>query len=297
MEIIGEKTELDKTLIEEINDPLVHLIRNSVDHGIESPDEREKAGKNPKGKITLTAEHEGNHIIISIIDDGKGIDPDAITKKAISKGIISKEKSEELTKQEIFNLIFAPGFSTAEKVTNVSGRGVGMDVVKTNVTRLRGIIDIDSEIGKGTKIDIKLPLTLAIIQGLLVKIIGETIILPLSSVIEVVKVAKEDIYMVNKTECIKLRERVLPLINIDNLLYHSDTLQKANEKEFVVVIGLAEKRYGIKVDDLIGQKEIVIKSLGKYLGNIEGIAGSTIMGDGTVVMIADVAEIINKLLE
>ncbi len=209
--INGEKTELDKTLIEEINDPLVHLIRNSVDHGIESPEKRIEAGKNPKGTITLSAEHEGNHIIISIIDDGKGIDPEVIVNKAISKGIITKEKSEELSKQEIFNLIFAPGFSTAEKVTNVSGRGVGMDVVKTNVSRLRGIIDVDSEVGKGTRIDIKLPLTLAIIQGLLVKVIGETIILPLSSVVEVVKVPKKEIYKVNKTECIKLRERVLPL--------------------------------------------------------------------------------------
>lgn len=294
--INGEKTELDKTLIEEINDPLVHLIRNSVDHGVESPEKRIEAGKDPKGTITLSAEHEGNHIIISIIDDGKGIDPEVIINKAISKGIISKEKSEELSKQEIFGLIFAPGFSTAEKVTNVSGRGVGMDVVKTNVSRLRGIIDIDSEVGKGTRIDIKLPLTLAIIQGLLVKVIGETIILPLSSVVEVVKVPKSEIYKVNKTECIKLRERVLPLISIDNLLYHSDTLKKKTETQFVVVIGLAEKRYGIKVDDLVGQKEIVIKSLGKYLGNIEGIAGSTIMGDGAVVMIADIAEIINKLV-
>lgn len=294
--INGEKTELDKTLIEEINDPLVHLIRNSVDHGIESPSERKKAGKNPTGTITLSAEHEGNHIIISIIDDGKGINPEVIVGKAISKGIITKEKAEELSKQEIYNLIFAPGFSTAEKVTNVSGRGVGMDVVKTNVTRLRGIIEIDSEVGKGTKINIKLPLTLAIIQGLLVKVVGETIVLPLSSVIEVVKVSKSDIYYVNKTECIKIRDRILPLINVDNLLYHTDTYQKQTEKQFIVVIGLAEKRYGIKVDDLVGQKEIVIKSLGKYLGNIDGIAGSTIMGDGTVVMIADIAEIINKLI-
>jgi len=296
LDIKGEKTELDKTLIEEINDPLVHLIRNSVDHGIESPETRKESGKDPKGTITLSAEHEGNHIIISIIDDGKGIDPDVIVEKAISKGIINRDKAEELSKQEIFNLIFAPGFSTAEKVTNVSGRGVGMDVVKTNVSRLRGIIDIDSEVGKGTRIDIKLPLTLAIIQGLLVKVIGETIILPLSSVVEVVKVPKSEIYSVNKTECIKLRNRVLPLINIDNLLYHSDTFQKNTDNQFVVVIGLAEKRYGIKVDDLVGQKEIVIKSLGKYLGNIEGIAGSTIMGDGTVVMIADIAEIINKII-
>lgn len=294
--IKGEKTELDKTLIEEINDPLVHLIRNSVDHGVESPEEREIAGKSRKGTITLSAEHEGNHIIISILDDGKGINPDIIKEKAVSKGIITREKADELTKQEVFNLIFAPGFSTAERVTNVSGRGVGMDVVKTNVSRLRGIIDIDSEVGKGTKIDIKLPLTLAIIQGLLVKVSGETIILPLSSVIEVVKFPKKDIYEVNKTECIKLRERVLPLVNIDNFLFHSDRLKTEHEEQFIVVVGLAEKRYGIKVDDLIGQKEIVIKSLGKYLGNIDGVAGSTIMGDGSVVMIADVSEIINKLI-
>jgi two-component system chemotaxis sensor kinase CheA len=295
LEIKGEKTELDKTLIEEINDPLVHLIRNSVDHGIETPEERKRIGKDPTGTITLSAEHEGNHIIISIIDDGKGINPEVIIAKAISKGIISKDKADELSKQEIFNLIFAPGFSTAEKVTNVSGRGVGMDVVKTNVARLRGIIEIDSEVGKGTKINIKLPLTLAIIQGLLVKVTGQTIILPLSSVIEVVKVPREEIYMVNRTECIKLRERILPLINIDHLLYHSNNFNEDKEKQFVVVIGLAEKRYGIKVDDLVGQKEIVIKSLGKYLGNIDGVAGSTIMGDGTVVMIADIAEIIHKI--
>ncbi len=293
--INGEKTELDKTLIEEINDPLVHLIRNSVDHGIESPAVRKAAGKPEKGKITLSAEHEGNHIKILIEDDGNGINPDVIIRKAISKGILTKEKSEELSKQEVFNLIFAPGFSTAEKVTNVSGRGVGMDVVKTNVSRLRGIIDIESEVGKGTRIFIKLPLTLAIIQGLLVKVIGETIVLPLNSVVEIVRVPKKEIYWVNKTECIKLRDRVLPLINIDEILFHTDTKLEEIEYHFVVVIGLAEKRYGIKVDGLIGQKEIVIKSLGKYLGTIEGIAGATIMGDGKVVMIADIAEIINKI--
>ncbi|MBI1932582.1 MAG: chemotaxis protein CheA [Ignavibacteriales bacterium] len=293
--ISGEKTELDKTLIEEINDPLVHIIRNSVDHGIETPEVRKALGKPEKGTISLSAEHEGNHIIILIEDDGKGIDPKVIVEKAISKGILTKEKANDISKQEIYNLIFAPGFSTAEKVTNVSGRGVGMDVVKTNVSRLRGIIDIESEVNKGTRILIKLPLTLAIIQGLLVKVIGETIVLPLNSVIEVVKINKHEIYTINQTECIKLRDRVLPLINIDQILYHSDTMQNTSDNQFIVVIGLAEKRYGIKVDSLIGQKEIVIKSLGKYLGNIEGIAGSTIMGDGKVVMIADIAEIINKL--
>jgi two-component system chemotaxis sensor kinase CheA len=293
--IEGEKTELDKTLIEEINDPLVHLIRNSMDHGVESPEEREKAGKDPKGTIKLSAEHEGNHIIITISDDGGGIDPKKIVAKSIEKGIITKEKASELTDKEALNLIFAPGFSTAEKVTNISGRGVGMDVVKTNVTKLRGIIDIESEVGKGTSIIIKLPLTLAIIQGLLVELVGETIVVPLNSVIEVITVTEEDIYPVNKTECIRLRDRVIPLVNIEQLLYHTDTLPVKKESQYIVIIGLAEKRYGIRVDRLIGQKEIVIKSLGKYLGNIEGIAGSTIMGDGKVVMIADISELINKI--
>jgi len=298
--IRGEDTELDKTLIEEINDPLVHLIRNSVDHGIENPETREELGKNRKGAIILSAEHEGNDIIITIEDDGKGIDPEVIKKKAAEKGIISAEKAKELSKQETFNLIFAPGFSTAEKVTNVSGRGVGMDVVKTNVTKLHGIINVVSAVGEGTKIIIKLPLTLAIIQGLLVEIAGETIVIPLSSVIEVIRVSKKEIYMVNQTECIKVRDSVLPLCDIDTLLYRVDSSLKNNNWQHVVVVvvvGIAEKRVGIKVDNLIGQKEIVIKSLGKYLGNLEGIAGSTIMGDGKVVMIVDIAELVNKLME
>ncbi len=293
--IRGEDTELDKTLIEEINDPLVHLIRNSLDHGIESPKKRKEIGKDPIGTVILSAEQEGNQIIITIEDDGKGIDPDFIKEKAVSKGIISKEKAKELTRQESYNLIFAPGFSTAEVVTNVSGRGVGMDVVKTNVTKLRGIINIESVVGKGTKIIVKLPLTLAIIPGMVVKINSETVVIPLNSVIEVLRVHVEEIYTINQHEAIRRRENVIPLVAIDSLLY-SDC-KSDNEKiwQYIVVVGLAEKIFGIKVDELSGQKEVVIKSLGSYLGNITGIAGSTIMGDGTVVMIVDISELINKL--
>lgn len=297
LEIFGEDTELDKTLIEEINDPLVHLVRNSIDHGIEPPEVRKAAGKNQKGTVTLSAEHEGNNIIITISDDGHGIDPEKIKAKAVSKGIITAEKSKELSKIETYNLIFAPGFSMAEKVTNVSGRGVGMDVVKTNVTKLRGIINIESEVGKGTKIIIKLPLTLAIIQGLLVDISHETVVIPLNSVVEVVRIPKNQIYMVNQTPCIKLRDTVHPLINIDKLLYKTNGNGVDKTWQYVVIVGIAEKRFGIKVDELVGQKEIVIKTLGNYLGNIEGIAGSTIMGDGKVVMIADIAELVHKLLD
>lgn len=294
--IQGEDTELDKTLIEEINDPLVHLVRNSIDHGIETPEDRKALGKPELGTVTLSAEHEGNNIIISIEDDGKGIDTEAIKEKAIQKGIISADKANELSKQDIFNLIFAPGFSTAKKVTNVSGRGVGMDVVKTNVAKLRGIINIESEVNKGTKIIIKLPLTLAIIQGLLVKVAGETVVVPLNSVIEVVRVPITQIYSLKTNECIKLRESVLPLIDIDEALYGMKINDIQEDWQYVVVVGIAEKRYGLKVNELVGQKEVVIKSLGSYIGNIDGVAGSTIMGDGKVVMILDIAEMVNKIM-
>ncbi len=293
--IKGEETELDKTLIEEINDPLVHLVRNSVDHGIESPEERIEKGKDPKGTLTLSATHEGNHVIISIEDDGKGINPDIIKGKAIEKGLITKEKAEDLSETEIFNFIFAPGFSTAAKVTNVSGRGVGMDVVRTNVTKLRGIINIESKVDVGTKIIVKLPLTLAIIAGMVVRSREEVLVIPLSSVVEVLRVHTDEIFSVNNSPVIKVRDRVIPLVSIDRLLYSQKEKEETKIFQFVVIVGIAEKVFGIKVDEMIGQKEVVIKSLGNYLGNIEGIAGSSIMGDGRVVMILDVAELLLKV--
>jgi len=295
--IKGEDTEVDKNLIEEINDPLVHLIRNAVDHGVENPEVRIKAGKNPRGKVLLAAEQLGNNIVITIQDDGKGLDVEVIKEKAIAKGLITKEKAKELSKQEAMNLIFLPGFSTAEKVSNVSGRGVGMDVVKTNVAKLRGIINIESEVGKGTKIEIKLPLTLAIISGMIVKANSETLVIPLGSVIEVLRVDPKEIYSIKGKEVIKVRDSVLPLVSVSELLKGRMNGRRENNTgwQYVVEVGIAEKRYGIKVDDLIGQQEVVIKSLGSYLGKIDGIAGSTIMGDGTVVMILDIHELFNKL--
>ena len=292
--INGEETELDKTLIEEINDPLVHLVRNSVDHGIELPEERKKAGKDPIGTITLSAVHEGNDIIISIEDDGKGIDPEFIKEKAISKGLITEAKAKEMTVQEAYNLIFLPGFSTAAKVTNISGRGVGMDVVRTNVAKLRGIISVESVKGKGTKMIVKLPLTLAIISGMVVRAGKEKYVIPLSSVIEVIREHVDNISTINGNEVVRVRELVLPLVDIDNLL--DNQLERDTNKvwQYIVLVGVAEKKFGIKVDELIGQKEIVIKTLGDYLGRIKGIAGSTIMGDGTVVMILDLSELINR---
>ncbi|MEJ2614690.1 MAG: chemotaxis protein CheA, partial [Ignavibacteriaceae bacterium] len=294
LELKGEETELDKTLIEEINDPLVHLVRNSIDHGIESPDARKNAGKDSTGTITLSAEHEGNHIIITIEDDGKGIDPEVIKEKAVSKGLISREKAKELTSNDAYNLIFLPGFSTAEVVTNISGRGVGMDVVKTNVTKLRGLINIESKVGAGTKIIIKRPLTLAIIPGMIVKVNEQSMVIPLNSIIEVVRVHYDNINTISGHEVIRMRDSVIPLIGIDELL-NGGSYEEDKVWQYVVVVGIAEKRFGIKVDHLIGQKEIVIKSLGTYLGTIEGIAGSTILGDGTVIMILDIGELIHKL--
>lgn len=289
LEMYGEETELDKSIIEEINDPLVHILRNAADHGVEMPEDRMKKGKDAKGKIVVKADHEGNHIVISIADDGKGIDPDKIKAKAIEKGVITTAQAEDMTKREILNLIFAPGFSTAEKVSAVSGRGVGMDVVKTNITKLKGIVDIESETGQGSTIIIKLPLTLAIIQGLLVQSHGEAFAVPLNSVLEVVRVRKEDIKTVKGYEVITLRDSVLSLARLGQIFSVDHQVPKSDWL-YIVVVGLAEQRLGIIVDSLLGQREVVIKSLGDYLGTIDGIAGSTILGDGKVIMILDVGQ-------
>ena len=295
LNIVGEDTELDKTLIEEINDPLVHLIRNSIDHGIEEKEDRIAKGKSPLGNLTLAASQEGNHVLITVQDDGKGIDPEVIKRKAIEKGLITAAKAEELSDQEIYEFIFLPGFSTASKITNVSGRGVGMDVVRTNVAKLRGIIKVESEKGKGTKMIIKLPLTLAIISGMIVRLEDQFVIIPLSNVIEVLRIHTEDFYTINGNEVIKVRDRVIPIINTKKVLF--DEQDKSEEKiyHFVVVVGVAEKLFGMKVDETIGQQEVVIKSLGNYLKKVDGIAGSTILGDGRVVMILDINEIIQKM--
>ncbi len=293
--INGEETEVDKNLIEEINDPLVHLIRNSIDHGVESPVVREAKGKKRKGTVILSAEHEGNNIAIKVIDDGKGIDPEMIKEKAVAKGFISREKAKELSRQEALNLIFHPGFSTAEVVTNVSGRGVGMDVVKTNVSKLRGTIAIESEIGKGTTMILRLPLTLAIISGMIVKSHGQAFVIPLHSVIEVLRVSTDDVKTVNGKEVVNLRDTILPVVSLNELINHNGNGHDNSKWQYIVEVGIAEKRFGIKVDELIGQQEVVIKSLGEYLGKIDGIAGSSIMGDGTVIIILDINELFNKL--
>ena len=302
LEISGQETELDKTLVEEIGDPLVHLIRNAVDHGIEPPEEREANGKPRTGTVKLSAHHEGNHIVITIADDGKGIDVEKIRAKGIEKGLIKED--DALTKKEILNLIFEPGFSTAEKVTNISGRGVGMDVVKRNITKLKGIIDIDTEVGKGTTINIKLPLTLAIIQVLMVQVASEIFAIPLPSIIETIRIPQEEIQIIEGYEMITLRDSVLPIARIKeifkldeksakgSLSYNNELESEDRGKYFVVIVGLAEHRVGLIVDRLITQQEVVIKSLGNLLTNAKGIAGATILGNGKVALILDIGEVI-----
>ncbi|TXE87650.1 hybrid sensor histidine kinase/response regulator [Campylobacter volucris] len=288
LEISGEETELDKSIVEEIGDPIMHMIRNSCDHGIEDPATRLANGKPEKGTVNLKAYNEGNHIVVEIADDGKGLDADALKSKAIEKNLITEREADQMTDKEAFTLIFKPGFSTAAKITNVSGRGVGMDVVKTNIEKLNGVIEIDSELGKGTVMKLKIPLTLAIIQSLLVGTQEEFYAIPLASVLETVRVPIDDIYTIEGKNVLRLRDEVLSLVRLSDVFGVKQVLENT-EQTYVVVIGVAESKLGIIVDTLVGQEEIVIKSMGEYLQNIQGIAGATIRGDGRVTLIIDVA--------
>ncbi|GAA7777630.1 chemotaxis histidine kinase/response regulator CheAY2 [Helicobacter pylori] len=285
--IEGEETELDKSIVEEIGDPLIHIIRNSCDHGIEPLEERRRLNKPETGKVQLSAYNEGNHIVIKISDDGKGLDPVMLKEKAIEKGVISERDAEGMSDREAFNLIFKPGFSTAKVVSNVSGRGVGMDVVKTNIEKLNGIIEIDSEVGVGTTQKLKIPLTLAIIQALLVGVQEEYYAIPLSSVLETVRISQDEIYTVDGKSVLRLRDEVLSLVHLSDI-FKVDAILESNSDVYVVIIGLADQKIGVIVDYLIGQEEVVIKSLGYYLKNTRGIAGATVRGDGKITLIVDV---------
>ncbi|WP_027326645.1 chemotaxis protein CheW [Helicobacter pametensis] len=288
--ISGEETELDKSIIEEIGDPLVHIIRNSCDHGIEPPKERLQNGKSEMGKIQLKAYNEGNHIVIEIQDDGKGLDPEILKSKALEKDLINKHDAANMTDQDAFSLIFKAGFSTASTLTNISGRGVGMDVVKSNIEKLNGIIDIESKPKLGTTLKLKIPLTLAIIQALIISLQDEFYAIPLSSVLETIKISQVEIYTIDGKSVLKLRNEVLPLVHMADLFQIENDFGRAREF-YVVIIGLANQKMGIIVDHLIGQEEVVIKSLGEYLKNIQGIAGATVRGDGKITLIVDVVAI------
>lgn len=286
LQIFGEETELDRSVVDEIGDPLIHLIRNAMDHGLETPDDRIAAGKQRTGTLILAAIHEGNSIIISIKDDGRGIDTDRVGRKAIEKGLITEDQLAAMSQREMFDLIFLPGFSTKDQASDLSGRGVGMDVVKTNIKKLNGLIEIKSEKGMGSEFILRLPLTLAIIQSLLVEVEGEIYSIPLASVLETLRVDQREFHVIGGQEVLKLRDMVLPLVRLEQVF----NVKRCHEQDnfcYIVVIGSADKRVGLVVTRLVGQQEVAIKSLGKYLANVTGIAGSTILGDGRVALIVD----------
>ena len=292
LEMRGEETELDKSVADEIGDPLVHLVRNAIDHGIETPAERQAKGKAGEGQLTIAASQEGNSIVIRINDDGRGIQVEKIKEKALAKGLISEAELATMEHREILNLIFLPGFSTAEKVTDVSGRGVGMDVVRTNIRKINGSVDLESEPGKGSQIIIKLPLTIAIIQALMVEVERSIFAIPLSTVIEAVRISRSEIKTINGREVLHLRDRVLPLIR---LAQEFDIPTDADRERFyVVVAALGDRRIGVVVDELRSQEEVVIKSIWDYLETVKGVSGATITGEGKVVLILDTSELVQN---
>jgi len=286
--ISGEDTELDRTVIDELGDPLVHMLRNAVDHGLELPEERIAAGKDPVGTVTLAARHEGNSVVIEVAEDGRGIDPDGLRNAVVAKGLMSRDEVDALSDQEAVELIFLPGFSTAKVTTDVSGRGVGMDAVRAKINGLNGSVEIHSVMGQGSRFTIRLPLTLAIIQALLVRASEDVYALPLEAIEETVVLDRADTRPVDGVPCMVLRDHIVPLVSLRERL-HLDGGDGAADTLNVVVVRLGGTRLGVVVDDLVGQQDIVIKHLPEYLGEVLGVAGATILGDGSVALIVDVA--------
>lgn len=285
----GEDTELDKTMVELVGDPLVHLVRNSLDHGLEMPDLREAAGKSRKGTIRLEARQEGDQIVISILDDGAGIDPERIAHKAIEKGLVTAERVRALSRAEILDFIFLPGFSTAEKTSNLSGRGVGMDVVRSNLKKMNGSVQLESEVGTGTTVQLRLPLTLAILPVLLVRVREDIYALPLRSVIETARIQRREVHKVEGGEILHLRDRTLPLLRLGRIFQQAET-QEGDDR--AVILGLGERRVALLVDQLLGQESTVVKPLSSLFHNIACLAGATISGDGRVRLVLDPAGIL-----
>ncbi|MFS0553069.1 chemotaxis protein CheW [Brevibacillus sp. 179-C9.3 HS] len=287
LEIIGAETELDRTVIDEIGDPLNHLLRNSLDHGIESPADRKKAGKPEEGTIELRAFHSGNHVFIEVKDDGAGINKDKVLKKALERGIVNPANADSMSDKQIHELLFAAGFSTAEVISDISGRGVGLDVVKSKIESLGGSVGVDSVRGQGTTFLIQLPLTLSIISAMLVQVKDEKYAVPLSSIIETAVFKKDQIMMAHRQKVIDFRGRVVPLVSLQDIFQVPDNGETTEDEVAVVIVRKGEKMAGLVVDSFIGQQEIVLKSLGKYLVNVFAISGATILGDGQVALIID----------
>ncbi len=294
LDLIGEETDLDKNLVEALADPLVHLVRNSVDHGVELPDEREAKGKPRVGKVTLAAEQEGDHILLSISDDGAGMDPDKLRRIAVEKGLYDEDAAARLSDTEAFGLIFAPGFSTKKEISDVSGRGVGMDVVKTKIAQLNGTVEIQSVLGQGTRLVIKVPLTLAIMPTLMIMLGRQTFALPLASVNEIFHMDLRKSHIVDGQECIAIRDQAIPLFYLKKWLVRDVHNDGAPEYAHVVIVTVGTRRVGFVVDQLIGQEEVVIKPLGKLLQGTPGMAGATITGDGTIALILDVPSLLRR---
>ncbi len=294
LELVGEDTDLDKNLVEALADPLVHLVRNSVDHGIEGPDVREANGKPRVGKVVLAAEQEGDHILLSITDDGGGMDADKLRSIAVNKGLMDDDAAQRLSDVEAFNLIFAPGFSTKTEISDVSGRGVGMDVVKTKINQLNGSIEIDSRMGEGTRITIKVPLTLAIMPTLMIMLGEQAFALPLVSVNEIFHMDLSKTNIVDGQECITIRDRAIPVFYLKRWLVNGAANEDGSNNAHVVIVSVGTQRVGFVVDQLIGQEEVVIKPLGKMLNGTPGMAGATITGDGTIALILDVPSMLKR---
>jgi len=293
LELIGEDTDLDKNLVEALADPLVHLVRNAVDHGIETPEEREASGKARGGRVVLSAEQEGDHILLSISDDGKGMDPDVLRAKAVEKGLLDKDAAERLSESDCYNLIFAPGFSTKTEISDVSGRGVGMDVVKTKISQLNGIINVYSTKGQGSKIVIKVPLTLAIMPTLMVMLGNQAFAFPLVNVNEIFHLDLSRTNVVDGQEVVIVRDKALPLFYLKRWLVRTAAHEEQREGH-VVILSVGTQRIGFVVDQLVGQEEVVIKPLGKMLQGTPGMSGATITGDGRIALILDVPSMLKR---
>jgi two-component system chemotaxis sensor kinase CheA len=293
LDIRGADTELDKLIIEDVSDPLMHIIRNAIDHGLETPDERIAMGKSARGEVRLWASQKGNHVVIEVHDDGRGIDTEGVRRKAVEKGMISE--SQVLTEEEVFDLLFMPGFSTRDEVSDMSGRGVGMDVVKNNITALSGMIEVRSNPGQGSSMIITLPITLAIIKALIVKVGDKTYAIPINSVLETLMIEPDMIQTVERREVIELRKSTVPLLRLNDV-FDVEAGSQDDEKLFVAIVGLAEKRMGFVVDELLGQQDVVIKSLGKALSFVKGIAGAAELGNQKTILVLDVAGLMGEAL-
>jgi len=294
LDIRGADTELDKLIIEDVSDPLMHIIRNAIDHGLETPQDRLAAGKPEKGQIQLWSAQKGNHVVIEVHDDGHGIDTDRVRRKAIERGLISD--TQVLTEEEIYDLLFMPGFSTRDEVSDLSGRGVGMDVVKNNIAALSGMIEVKSQPGQGTSMIITLPITLAIIKALIVQVGEKTYAIPINSVLETLMIDADAVQTVERREVIELRKSTVPLLRLDRVFDLPTSADSDDRRLFVAVVGLAEKRMGFVVDELLGQQDVVIKSLGKALAFVKGIAGAAELGNQKTILVLDVAGLMSEAL-